>query len=55
MEGVLYHEECLMRLARKGKLTKKVDGHTVIYGSKHFKFQNDKMRSQGSRDLQGDN
>ena len=29
MEGVLYHEECLMRLARKGKLTKKVDGHTI--------------------------
>ena len=29
MEGILYHEECLMRLARKGKLTKKVDGHTI--------------------------
>ena len=29
MEGTLYHEECLMRLARKGKFTKRIDGHTV--------------------------
>ena len=29
MEGTWYHEECLMRLARKGKFTKRIDGHTV--------------------------
>jgi hypothetical protein len=28
MEGVVYHEECLMRLARQGKFTKKSKGRT---------------------------
>ena len=28
MEGVIYHEECLMRLARQGKFTKKSKGRT---------------------------